>query len=217
MDYKREREEMVRTQVEFRRVTDRRVLDAMRRIPREEFVGEKFRASAYGDHPLTIGEGQTISQPYIVALMTQLLRLRGKEKVLEVGTGSGYQTALLAELGGEIYSVERYGNLAQGAAKALERLGHKNVRILTGDGTEGLKEYAPFDRIIVTAAAPKVPEPLVEQLSEGGIIVIPVGSLHLRQELQVVEKRNNKIHITNHGGCVFVPLVGKYGWQENEI
>ncbi|PJB27191.1 protein-L-isoaspartate O-methyltransferase [Candidatus Desantisbacteria bacterium CG_4_9_14_3_um_filter_50_7] len=216
MDYEREREEMVRTQVEFRGVTDRRVLDAMRRISREEFAGEKYRAGAYEDHPLSIGEGQTISQPYIVALMTQLLRLSGKEKVLEVGTGSGYQTALLAELGGEIYSVERCGKLAQGAAKVLERLGYKNVRILAGDGTEGLKEYAPFDRIIVTAAAPKVPEPLVEQLCEGGIIVIPAGSLH-SQELQVVEKKNNKIHITNHGGCVFVPLVGRYGWQENDI
>jgi len=216
MDYKREREEMVRTQIESRGITDRLLLEAMRKIPREKFVDEEFKGSAYEDHPLPIGEGQTISQPYIVALMTQSLKLKGKEKVLEIGTGSGYQTAILAELSREVYSIERYESLVARARLVLESLGYTNVQIFTGDGTEGLEEYAPYDRIIVTAAAPQVPPPLIEQLAEGGRLVIPVGSLY-SQDLQVVEKKRGKIFTRTEGGCVFVPLVGKYGWQKDEL
>jgi len=216
MDYKREREEMVRTQIESRGITDRLLLEAMRKIPREKFVDEEFKGSAYEDHPLPIGEGQTISQPYIVALMTQSLKLKGKEKVLEIGTGSGYQTAVLAELSREVYSIERYESLVARARLVLESLGYTNVQIFTGDGTEGLEEYAPYDRIIVTAAAPQVPPPLIEQLAEGGRLVIPVGSLY-SQDLQVVEKKRGKIFTRTEGGCVFVPLVGKYGWQKDEL
>ena len=207
---------MVQLQIIDRGITDTRVLDAMRRIPREKFIKENLWDSAYDDHPLPIGEGQTVSQPYIVALMTQCLNLKGREKILEIGTGSGYQTAILAELAEEVYSVERFATLVDGAKKAIEGLGYKNVKLFVGDGTVGLKDFSPYDRIIVTAAAPEILSTLVEQLQEGGILVIPVGSFY-SQELQVSEKKNNKIYTRSEGGCVFVPLIGKHGWQSDEL
>ena len=210
------REEMVQFQIAARGITDSRILNAMRKIPREKFVEEKFWSSAYADHPLPIGEGQTISQPYIVALMTQCLNLKGGEKVLEVGTGCGYQAAILAELAKEVYGVERFVTLVERAKKTIEELGYKNVCIFVGDGTVGLKDFSPYDRIIVTAAAPDVPSPLVEQLQENGILVVPVGSLY-SQDLKVVEKKKGKVYTRSEGGCVFVPLIGKYGWQSNEL
>ena len=216
MDYKKAREEMVRLQIEARGITDRRILDAMCKIPREKFVEEKFYTSAYADYPLPISDGQTISQPYIVALMTQCLNLKGNEKVLEIGTGSGYQAAILAELARKVYSVERFETLVERAKKVIEELGYKNVNIFVGDGTVGLKDFSPYDRIIVTAAAPEVPSTLVEQLQENGILVAPVGSLY-SQDLKVVEKKSGKLYTRSEGGCVFVPLIGKYGWKSNEF
>jgi len=216
MDFKKAREEMIRIQIEPRGITDKRILEAMRKIPREKFIEEKLWSSAYEDHPLPIGEGQTISQPYIVALMTQCLNLKGNEKVLEIGTGSGYQSAILAELTKEVYSVERFAVLSEKAKTVIEELGYKNVQIFTGDGTVGLRDFSPYDRIIVTAAAHEIPSALVEQLNDNGILVIPVGSLY-SQELIVVEKKAGKIYKNSEGGCVFVPLIGKYGWQANEL
>lgn len=215
MDFKKEREEMVQFQIATRGITDRRLLDAMRKIPREKFVDERFWDSAYDDHPLPIGERQTISQPYMVAIMTQCLRLKGDEKVLEIGTGSGYQSAILAELAKEVYSVERFATLVERAKKVIEELGYKNIYVFVGDGTTGLKDFSPYDRIIVTAAAPEIPSVLLEQLDENGILVIPIGSLY-SQDLRVVEKKKGKIYTKSEGGCVFVPLIGKYGWQEEE-
>lgn len=213
MDYKRLREEMVRKQLIPRGITDRKVLDAFLRVEREKFVPLMVRKDAYGDFPLSIGEGQTISQPYMVALMTQCLKLSGKEKVLEIGTGSGYQTAILAQLTREVYSVERIPSLAEKARNLLKKMGYKNIRIFVGNGSLGLKEYAPYDRIIVTAGAKNLPSPLLEQLKEGGVMVIPVGDTY-SQELMVVEKKKGeKITTRVVEKCVFVPLIGEYGWE----
>ena len=203
---------MVDTQLIPRGITDPGVLQAMREVPRHLFVGPGMEASAYGDHALPIGEGQTISQPFMVALMTQELRLGGTEKVLEIGTGSGYQTAVLARLADRVFSIERIGPLATRARETLEGLGVANVAIRAADGTIGWKEYEPFDRIIVTAGAPSVPPSLLEQLDDPGILVIPVGSQGL-QELQVIEKTDGAIAIRKAGGCVFVPLLGREGWN----
>jgi len=211
-NFERLRREMVQSQLERRNLKDRRVLEAMRKVPRHRFVPEQSRGEAYEDHPLPIGEGQTISQPYMVAIMTELLELRGGEKVLEIGTGSGYQLAILAELAREVFSVERWGPLADRSRARLRELGYRNIEIRTGDGTLGWPERAPFDGIIVTAGAPKIPPPLLEQLSEGGRLVIPVGE-ERHQELCRVVKEGGGTRKEYFGGCVFVPLVGEHGWD----
>jgi protein-L-isoaspartate(D-aspartate) O-methyltransferase len=202
---------MVEVQLVPRGITDERVLEVMRSVPRHRFVGPGMEASAYGDHALPIGHGQTISQPYMVAVMTQDLELVGSERVLEIGTGSGYQTAILAALAEQVFSVERVEALADGARKTIEALGISNVAIQVGDGTIGWKEFAPYDRIVVTAGAPDVPKSLVDQLADPGIMVIPVGTQGF-QDLKIVRKENGTTHIESGGGCVFVPLVGKEGW-----
>ncbi len=198
---------MGRTQLAERGIRDMRVLDAMRRVPRHEFVPEALRQDAYEDHPLPIGESQTISQPYIVAAMLEHLALRATDRVLEVGTGSGYVTALLSMLCAEVFSVERHALLAVSADAALRRLGYGNVRVKVGDGSKGWSEYAPFDAILVSAATAEVPPPLFGQLHEGGRMIIPVGS-PISQELQLIRKINGRPEVTVLEGCRFVPLVG---------
>jgi protein-L-isoaspartate(D-aspartate) O-methyltransferase len=203
---------MIEEQLVRRGITDERVIGAMRRIPRHLFVEEALRDRAYGDHPLPIGEGQTISQPYIVAQMTSLLALVGTEKILEVGTGSGYQTAVLAALARRVCSIERLPNLAVRARALVEGLGITNVWIRVGNGTLGWPDEAPFDRILIAAGAPAVPPPLVQQLAEGGRMVLPVGSL-TDQTLTMVEHGAGTMQTTTWGGCTFVKLVGKYAWE----
>jgi len=212
-DYEKERTRMVDEQIVFRGVTDPRVLDALRTVPRHEFMPEALRADAYGDHALPIGEGQTISQPYIVAFMTELLELRGNERVLEIGTGSGYQAAVLAELCEKVFTVERVKTLADRARTVLDRLGYQRVAMKVYDGTYGWKEAGPFDAIIVTAAAPEVPQALVEQLKVGGRLVVPVGERYSQVLLKLV-KTADGIRRESHIPCIFVPLIGAYGWKE---
>lgn len=207
------RQKMVNAQLRGRGIRDERVLAAMGRVPRHLFVADEYQHSAYEDHPLPIGAGQTVSQPFIVAFMLEVLSLKGSEAVLEIGTGSGYQTALLAELSRQVYSVERIESLAQAAEAALQRLGYTNVSLMLGDGSRGWVEYAPFDAIVVSAAAPMIPQPLLEQLREGGRMIIPVGSPDA-QELQLVRKRDGGAVITNLEGCRFVPLIGEQGYGE---
>jgi protein-L-isoaspartate(D-aspartate) O-methyltransferase len=207
----RERERMVEEQLVARGVTDPRVLEAMRRVPRHVFVEEALAEQAYGDHPLPIGEGQTISQPFIVGKMTELLGLTGKEKVLEIGTGSGYQAAVLGELAARVCTVERVPKLAQRAREILEMLGYANVWVRVANGTLGWPDEAPFDRILVAAGGPSVPPPLFAQLAEGGRLVMPVGDA-LTQVLHVVDKHEGEMQTTRDAGCVFVKLVGKYAW-----
>ena len=199
-------------EVAGRGVTDARVLAAMRKVPRHRFVEEALRDRAYGDYPLPIGEGQTISQPYIVARMTELLRLSGLEKVLEVGTGSGYQAAVLGQCAARVCTVERLPRLAARARQTLEELGYSNVWGRTANGTFGWPDQAPFDRILVAAGGPAVPPPLFEQLAEGGLMVMPVGGPDT-QRLQLIEKVRGEMRVTEDSGCVFVPLIGKYAWQ----
>lgn len=204
---------MVEEQLIRRGISDKKVISAFLKIPREMFVPESLKEFAYEDGPLSIGEGQTISQPYIVALMTESLKLKGNEKVLEIGTGSGYQSAILAEIGCEVYSIERIEKLAKKAEIVLKKLGY-NVKIKIGDGTLGWEEYSPFDRIIVTAAAPEIPKTLLSQLSsEEGRMVIPVGDRFV-QDLILIIKKKDKIEKINLGGCQFVPLIGEEGWSE---
>ncbi len=205
---------MVETQLVPRGITDPGVLGAMRSVPRHLFVGPGMEQSAYGDHALPIGEGQTISQPFMVALMTQALRLGGDERVLEIGTGSGYQTAVLARLASQVFSVERVRPLAERARETLEDLGYQNVAIMVGDGTVGWSEFAPFDRVIVTAGAPSVPESVLDQLADPGVMVVPVGTQSM-QDLKVIEKRDGTTSVLGAGGCIFVPLLGKEGWGGN--
>lgn len=211
--YSVERQSMVETQLRARGIKDERVLAAMARVPRHEFVAEPFRREAYEDHPLPIGENQTVSQPYIVAIMLQALELDGSERVLEIGTGSGYQTALLAELAREVFSVERYASLAMSAEEVIHRLNYMNVSIRIGDGTQGWPEKAPFDAITVTAAAPRVPAALFGQLREGGRMIVPVGPAYA-QELMLIRKENDSPMITKMEGCRFVPLIGEHGYSE---
>jgi len=208
-----ERRSMVEEQLRARGIRDEAVLAAMGRVPRHEFVAEEHRWQAYGDHPVPIGEGQTLSQPYIVAIMLELLSLSGAESVLEVGTGSGYQAAVLAELTRQVYSIERHASLARSAEDTLVRLGYRNVSVSVGDGSQGLPERAPFDAIIVAAAAPQIPPALFEQLREGGRMVIPVGPSSA-QELQLVRKEEGEAVVTHLEGCRFVPLVGEQGYTE---
>ncbi len=206
-DFKVMRAKMVETQIKARGVKDPRVLSALLKVERHRFVPEEYLNSAYADQPLPIGEGQTISQPYIVALMTELLELKGDEKVLEIGTGSGYQAAILAELAKEVYTVEIVESLASTAKNRLLELGYQNVKVKFGDGYLGWPEAAPFDAIIVTAAPDHIPQPLLEQLREGGRMVLPVG--RYAQELKRVLKRSGKIEITDITPVVFVPMTGE--------
>lgn len=212
-DFERLRNLMVETQLIARGIKDERVLSAMRKVPRHLFVGESLIDRAYEDHALPIGEGQTISQPYMVALMTEQLELKGNEKVLEIGTGSGYQCAVLAELASRVYSIERIEKLAERARNIIESLGHKNVAIRVANGTYGLKEESPFDGIIVTAGAPEIPKILIEQLSDGGILVIPIGD-RWSQMLMKVIKTPSGVITESVTGCIFVPLVGEFGWRD---
>ena len=205
-DFMLERHKMVESQLRTRGIRDERVLSAMERVPRHEFVELHYRDQAYEDHPLPINAGQTVSQPYIVALMLENLHLDPSSKVLEIGTGSGYQTAILAEICAHVYSVERHPQLANEAQQTLSRLGFANLTLHVGDGGEGLPEYAPFDAIVVSAAAKQIPVPLFAQLREGARMIIPVGP-HEAQELQLVRKRDGKPLITLLDGCRFVPLV----------
>ncbi len=203
---------MVQTQLVARGIGDVRVLEAMGKVPRHLFVDEAMRDQAYSDYPLPIGEKQTISQPYIVALMTEALELKGHEKVLELGTGSGYQAAILAELADRVFSIERIPSLAYRANQILQKLGYKNVIIRVTDGTLGWPEEAPFDGILVTAGAPRIPQTLVDQLALGGRLVIPVGD-RLSQELIKVNRTPDGIVKESLGGVRFVDLVGKWGWE----
>ena len=204
--FQAERERMVRTQLAERGIREVRVLDAMSRVPRHEFVPEALRQEAYEDHPLPIGEGQTISQPYIVAAMLEHLALQATDRVLEVGTGSGYVTALLSLLCAEVYSVERHPQLAVLAETALHRLGYRGMKIRVGDGSQGWPEYAPFDAILVSAATPEMPPALFAQLREGGRLVAPVGPPS-SQELQLIGKIGGEPEVRVLEGCRFVPLV----------
>jgi protein-L-isoaspartate(D-aspartate) O-methyltransferase len=207
-----ERLRMVEFQIAARDVTDERVLSAMREIPRHLFVPEPYRSAAYQDSPLPIGQGQTISQPYIVAKMTELLAVSPEDTVLEIGTGSGYQAAILGKLAREVITLERIPEVAGMAMKNLESLGISNVRVEVTDGTEGYPEKAPYNAILVTASTPEVPRPLMDQLAEGGRLVAPVGSRDLQELVRLVRKGGDFIR-ESYGGVVFVPLLGKYGWQ----
>ena len=213
MKFKRLRDKMVTTQIEGRGIRDTRVLDAMRKVPRHLFVGEALQDQAYGDFPLPIGEGQTISQPYIVAEMTQALALTPQDIVLEIGTGSGYQTAILAELSYKVYTIERVRKLFIATRRLLDELKYHNIVAKCSDGTLGWQEEGPFDAIIVTAGAPKVPETLLGQLKEGGRLVVPVGGTHSQSLLKVV-KYADGVRETNLGGCRFVKLIGNHGWKD---
>jgi protein-L-isoaspartate(D-aspartate) O-methyltransferase len=208
-----ERQNMVEAQLRARGIRDPRILDAMARVPRHEFVAERYRDQAYEDHPIPIGEGQTVSQPYIVALMLETLSLEAS-RVLEIGTGSGYQTAVLAELCAHVFSIERHVLLAREAEAALVRLGYRNVTVIVGDGSQGLPEFAPFDGIVVSAAAPRIPSALFEQLQEGGRMIIPVGPAEA-QELQLVRKLEGQPTIDRLEGCRFVPLIGGQGFSSS--
>jgi protein-L-isoaspartate(D-aspartate) O-methyltransferase len=205
---------MVKLQIENRDVRDSRVLEAMRRIPRHLFVPPGSRALAYDDSPLPIGQRQTISQPYIVAFMTQALDLRGGERVLEIGTGSGYQTAVLAELCREVFSIERIPELAEAAGNTLAALGYANVMLRVGDGSEGWLNAAPFDAILVTAAAPLIPPALRNQLADNGVMVVPVGDWRRSQEIMVARRNGGAVTVERSIGCRFVPLIGTGGFPE---
>jgi protein-L-isoaspartate(D-aspartate) O-methyltransferase len=212
-EYALPRQRMVAEQLQRRGIRDERVIRAMGKVPRHRFVDEALVGRAYGDYPLPIGEGQTISQPYMVALMSEALELTGREKVLEVGTGSGYQTAVLAELCGKVFSIERIKSLADRAIRILDSLGYYNVLVKVGDGTLGWREEAPFDRIIITAAAPAIPEPLVEQLAVGGRLLAPVGDA-TSQMLRKGTKTPDGVQWNELGSCVFVKLIGQQAWPE---
>jgi protein-L-isoaspartate(D-aspartate) O-methyltransferase len=205
------RDAMVRSQIERRGIGDARVLAVMRAVPRELFVPPHLAYAAYDDRALPIGCDQTISQPYMVAVMTAALRLTDDARVLEVGTGSGYQAAILSHLAREVYTIERHTGLAEDARGRLAALGCVNVHVIVGDGTEGYAAGAPYDAILVTAGAPRVPEPLTSQLADGGRLVIPVGTAY-EQDLIIIERRGDRLGQTSGEPCVFVPLVGRFGW-----
>ena len=211
--YGPQRTEMIEKQLRRRGITDATVLAAMAEVPRHEFVPHELRSRAYEDAPLPIGGGQTISQPYIVAAMTAALRLQLEDRVLEIGTGCGYQAAVLSRLAKEVFTIERRAELASAASEKLARLGYSNVHVHCGDGTLGLPEFAPFNAILVAAAAPAVPQPLLGQLAEGGRMILPIGDAE-HQELRLIEKQGTTFLTSTMEGCRFVPLVGYYGWQE---
>jgi protein-L-isoaspartate(D-aspartate) O-methyltransferase len=212
-DYRLARERMVRNQLIPRGITDKRVLKAMGKIQRHLFMDEALVGEAYNDHPLPIGHKQTISQPYIVALMTQALELAGNEKILEIGTGSGYQTAVLAELSSRVYTIERIRALMEKARHMLQELGYTNILFKSYDGTLGWEEYSPYDAVIITAGTPFVPEPLLKQLADGGIMIVPVGD-KFSQELIKITRRKYSYDRKSLGGCRFVDLIGAHGWKE---
>jgi protein-L-isoaspartate(D-aspartate) O-methyltransferase len=212
VDYSRAREKMVDEQIKSRGIKDERVIEVMKKVERHRFVDEGLKDRAYKDFPLPIGQSQTISQPYIVALMTEKLELKGNEKVLEIGTGSGYQAAILAELCEKVFSIERDPVLARNSRKLLDEMGYHNIVIKVNDGTLGWKEYAPYDGIMVTAGAPMVPQSLLEQLRENGKLVIPIGDLH-SQRLNVITKKRGRYSTEEVCGCAFVPLIGVEGWD----
>jgi protein-L-isoaspartate(D-aspartate) O-methyltransferase len=204
---------MVQTQIIARGIRDDRVIRAMETVPRHRFVEKDLQEEAYDDHPLPIGHKQTISQPYIVALMTQALELTGIEKTLEIGTGSGYQTAILAECSREVYTVERVRPLLERAERTLSELGYTNILFKAFDGTLGWAEHAPFDAVMVTAGAPAVPKPLRDQLAEGGRIVIPVGNRYSQELVRITKAKQQHVE-TYLGGCRFVDLIGVHGWKD---
>ncbi|MCY4537435.1 MAG: protein-L-isoaspartate(D-aspartate) O-methyltransferase [Chloroflexi bacterium] len=213
-EYARMRSRMVDTQLVKRGINDRRVLDTMRDMPRHHFLTEEFKAKAYEDRPLPIGEGQTISQPYIVAFMSERLRLKAEHTVLEIGTGSGYQTAILCHLTKYVYSIERYSRLAGLAGQRLSELGYNNIDIHVGDGSQGLPDQARFDRIIVTAAVPKLPSVLCTQLAaRDGRMILPVGD-HQLQELKLISRQGERYSTRTLLRCRFVPLIGRYGFSD---
>jgi len=214
IDFPKARLKMVEEQIIVRGIKDLRVIAAMKKVPRHLFVEEALQSQAYNDHPLPIGEKQTISQPYMVALMTEALQLKGKDKVLEIGAGSGYQTAILAEMAEKVFSIERIRSLAIKARQLLYELGYYNTEIKIFDGTFGWSEEAPFDAIIVTAGAPEIPQPLLDQLAISGRLVIPIGDAHV-QDLIRVTRTEEGLKKEDLGGCRFVKLIGRYGW-ENE-
>lgn len=213
--YQDARENMLRAQIERRGITDSRVLEAMRKVPRHIFVPSDLYDRAYQDSPLPIGLNQTISQPYIVAVMTEMLQLSGDENVLEVGTGSGYQAAILGVLARCVHTIERHPELARGAMRSLDQLGFKNVFVHIGDGSLGWPDGSPYQRILITAAAPKISPPWLEQLDEGGILVVPVGAHH-EQYLERWRKSDGQLSRERHFPVAFVPLRGQYGWQEDQ-
>ncbi len=212
-EFAAQRAEMIERQLRRRGIIDSGVLAAMAAVRREEFVPNEFRGRAYEDAPLPIGEGQTISQPYIVAVMTASLHLTGNERVLEIGTGCGYQAAILSHLAKIVFTIESRSQLAAAATARLDRLGYKNVHVHCGDGTLGLAEFAPFDAILVAAAAPVVPEPLRSQLAEDGRMILPVGDAE-NQELRLIERMGNSFNTRTLDSCRFVPLIGFHGWKE---
>jgi protein-L-isoaspartate(D-aspartate) O-methyltransferase len=213
LDYGIAREKMVTEQLVKRGIQDPRVLAAMRKVPRHLFVDEALATRAYGDYPLPIGEKQTISQPYMVALMSEALALGPKDRILEIGTGSGYQTAILAELCSKVFSIERIRVIAERAEKTLKDLGYSNFLIRVGDGSKGWKEEAPFNGILVTAGAPSVPKVLEQQLTDGGSLIIPVGD-EFSQSLIKIVREGDEFHHHDLTGCVFVKLIGNHGWKE---
>ena len=213
MSFEEQRSQMINTQLRPRGIRDARVLSAFAKVPRHLFIAAEYQDQAYADRPLPIGYGQTISQPYMVALMTSCLQLQGHERVLEIGTGSGYQAAVLAELALEVYSVERLPDLHRLAAQKLEDLGYRNVTISTGNGTIGWPAHAPFDAIVVAAAAPEIPSPLLEQLADPGRLIVPVGDPNT-QYLVTLTKKQGMIREEKLASCVFVPLLGQHGWPE---
>jgi protein-L-isoaspartate(D-aspartate) O-methyltransferase len=210
--YRRLREEMVRTQIETRGITDKKVIAAMLKIPRHQFVSEALMDQAYGDYPLPIGDQQTISQPYIVAEMTQALQLNKEDRVLEIGTGSGYQAAILSEIAFRVYTIERIHSLYLKSRKLFDRLRYHNIVTKYSDGTSGWVDESPFDAIMVTAGAPGAPKALIGQLAVGGRMIIPIGDQH-SQELIKIYRDQDGIHQSNLGGCRFVKLIGEYGWK----
>ncbi len=212
IDFEELRNRMVDEQLIPRGIKAPRVLSAMRRVPRHLFVGEELQSQAYGDYALPIGEGQTLSQPYMVGVMTEALELQGHERVLEIGTGSGYQAAVLAELAWHVYSVERIATLTMRAKRLLEELGYINISVKVFNGTLGWKEEGPYDGIIITAGAPEIPAPLIEQLKEGGRLIIPVGDRYSQILTRVVRTPEGVI-TTPLFPCIFVPLIGEHGWE----
>jgi len=202
------RQAMVAQDIKGRGIRDRRLLEAMQKVPRHLFVGESQRWQAYADHPLPIGEGQTISQPYVVALMTEALHLRPSDRVLEIGTGSGYQAAVLAEVAQAVFTIEIRKPLAESAEKRLRELGYRNVRVRYGDGYFGWKEEAPFDAIIITAAANHIPPPLIKQLKEGGRLILPLGSTVFSQTLTLLTRKGDRLSVEQMGPVLFVPMTG---------
>ena len=212
-DFSLARKTMVKNQLIPRDIKDERVLEAMSKIPRHLFIEEALAGEAYNDHPVPIGEKQTISQPYIVALMTETLELKGDENTLEIGTGSGYQTAILAELSSRVYTVERIKSLLVNARKLLAELGYSNILFKAFDGTLGWNEYAPFDAIMVTAGAPSLPGPLMDQLADNGRMIVPVGDRYSQELIKVIRKGSN-LKQENLGGCRFVNLIGVHGWPD---